>query len=215
MRRFGHKPNAEPSLLGDQSNMSASRESPQSDSGLADRETWPPRATDADDEAKAEDRRLDEVLQALRTHGQADFSGYRRNMVWRRVKRRMGLCRIHSTTEYLAHLCADPEEARALFQDLLIGVTRFFRDPEAFAVLAQALFAPGATSLLGARSIRVWVPCCCSARLKPSVGRPRCLRPCRNPGGCFAVLARPLVRICAFRSAPTRAASLVRRRWRP
>ncbi|WPL21874.1 Chemotaxis protein methyltransferase [Thiorhodovibrio frisius] len=118
----------------------------------------PPTTTDVD--LEVEEALLDEVLLTLHKQIHCDFSGYRRNMVWRRVKRRMGLCRINRSADYLDYLRAHPEEARELFQDLLIGVTRFFRDAKAFAALQQALFAPGASSLLEARSIRVWVPGC-------------------------------------------------------
>ncbi|WPL18222.1 Chemotaxis protein methyltransferase [Thiorhodovibrio winogradskyi] len=109
---------------------------------------------------------LDHVLLALREHHHCDFSGYRRNMAWRRVRRRMGLCRINSVADYLRHLRDQPEEARALFQDLLIGVTRFFRDAAAFTALEQALeqalFGADAPVLTGDPGLRVWVPGCAS-----------------------------------------------------
>ncbi|MBK1649221.1 CheR family methyltransferase [Rhabdochromatium marinum] len=109
---------------------------------------------------EVEEALLDQVLLLLRKDSLCDFSGYRRSMVWRRVKRRMGLCRIGATQAYLAHLRDNPDETRALFQDLLIGVTRFFRDEQAFTALEQALFAPGVSSLLDASVVRVWVPGC-------------------------------------------------------
>ncbi len=104
---------------------------------------------------------LDQVLLALRTHNQSDFTGYRRNMVWRRIRRRMGLCRINSVADYLRHLQRHSDEAHELFQDLLIGVTRFFRDADVFVALEQALFAPDAPAqLTDAAALRIWVPGC-------------------------------------------------------
>lgn len=90
----------------------------------------------------------------------ADFRNYKPNSLNRRVQRRMILHRLGSLKEYEDHLEKSPEEAEALFQDILINVTSFFRDPEAFPILSQDVFAP----LLAKRSIedplRVWTLGC-------------------------------------------------------
>ncbi|MDP1919964.1 MAG: chemotaxis protein CheB [Myxococcales bacterium] len=91
-----------------------------------------------------------------------DFSQYKPNTVNRRVARRMAAHRLDDAGDYATFLERTPDEADALFQDLLIGVTSFFRDPEAFEALARVglpkLFervAPGAP-------VRVWCVGCCT-----------------------------------------------------
>ncbi|MDZ4675642.1 MAG: chemotaxis protein CheB [Gemmatimonadota bacterium] len=103
---------------------------------------------------------MQKIFVLLRAQTGHDFSLYKPNTISRRVERRQAVHRIQQVDDYVRLLQRDPGEVDALFQDLLIGVTRFFRDPDAFAVLeAQAipkLFAnrsPGAT-------VRVWVPGC-------------------------------------------------------
>ena len=64
-----------------------------------------------------------------------DFSQYKQNTVMRRVGRRMALQQVDNRESYLRFLQNSPAEVAALFNDLLIGVTSFFRDPEAFAAL--------------------------------------------------------------------------------
>jgi two-component system, chemotaxis family, CheB/CheR fusion protein len=88
-----------------------------------------------------------------------DFSGYKDTTVHRRLQRRMAVHQVDQLDDYVRFLKASPEEVEALFRDLLIGVTRFFRDPEAFQALGNAISrmitdkAPGST-------LRVWVPGC-------------------------------------------------------
>ena len=96
----------------------------------------------------------------LRAQSGHDFSQYKVNTVMRRIERRMAVQHISQIDEYVRFLQQTPDEVDALFHDLLIGVTNFFRDPEAFALLESEaiphLFAnkpPGAT-------IRIWVPGC-------------------------------------------------------
>jgi two-component system CheB/CheR fusion protein len=91
-----------------------------------------------------------------------DFSRYKRTTLQRRIDRRMQLLHLGSLGEYCARLQQDRGEVEQLFQDLLISVTEFFRDPAAFEALA-ALALP---SLLRGRDahrpLRVWVPGCAS-----------------------------------------------------
>ena len=79
-----------------------------------------------------------------------DFSQYKPNTMIRRVERRMAVHQIERVEEYFRYLRTTPVEAQFLFRDLLIGVTSFFRDPEAFAVLESEvvpqLFAGKPTS---------------------------------------------------------------------
>ncbi|WP_201220634.1 CheR family methyltransferase [Halochromatium roseum] len=110
-------------------------------------------------------QQLSGVLALLRARTRYDFRFYRKNMLLRRVKRRMSLCNLDSVPEYLARLRKEPDELSELFKDLLIGVTSFFRDPQAFEVLVQRVLEPLVQehSTGGAKAdqpVRVWVPGC-------------------------------------------------------
>lgn len=80
-----------------------------------------------------------QVLTQLRMRTGHDFSGYKRSTVLRRIGRRMQLAQLETLTAYLHHLRQDAEEADALSSDLLIHVTEFFRDPEAWETLAEEI----------------------------------------------------------------------------
>ena len=110
--------------------------------------------------ATTEDADLQQILVMLRSRTGADFRSYRRATVHRRIQRRMLVHRNETHAEYLTHLRTHPEDLDVLHQDLLIGVTRFFRDPETFAAL-QALAFPEMMKGRAANSpIRVWVAGC-------------------------------------------------------
>lgn len=101
-----------------------------------------------------------EICAILRTATGHDFSGYKDKTFFRRVHRRMQVLQIETLPAYIAVLRTDPEEAGRLFQDLLISVTGFFRDPEAFAVL-EAKVMPALFEGRGADdTVRIWVPGC-------------------------------------------------------
>ena len=88
-----------------------------------------------------------------------DFSEYKDSTVHRRLKRRMAVQQVDRLEDYARFLKSSPEEVEALFRDLLIGVTRFFRDPEAYEALGEAVSALLAEKSPGS-VIRVWVPGC-------------------------------------------------------
>ena len=89
-----------------------------------------------------------------------DFSGYKPSTIQRRIARRMAVHQIETIDDYLAYLRQTPSEIEALFRDLLIGVTNFFRDPEAFGELEDRII-PGLFAGQPAGSmIRVWSPGC-------------------------------------------------------
>jgi two-component system CheB/CheR fusion protein len=100
------------------------------------------------------------VLALVRARLRFDFSGYKESTLVRRVRRRMGLRHVERLPEYLKLLQSESRELQALFRDLLIGVTRFFRDPPAW----QALERQALPSLLRARQtsapLRAWVAGC-------------------------------------------------------
>ncbi len=103
---------------------------------------------------------MPKVFVLLRDRTGNDFSLYRTNTIRRRIERRMNIHQIEAPKQYLRYLLANPHELDALFQEMLIGVTSFFRDPAAFEVLANQ----GLPLLLDAKPdgdfLRVWVPGC-------------------------------------------------------
>ena len=122
-------------------------------------------AASAADRLEGSDReQLAAVLALLRARTKYDLSYYRKNMLMRRVRRRMGLCRIDALPGYLAHLREDSTELVLLLRDLLIGVTGFFRDPEAFHLLYQRAIEPLVQEHVRQPDredpLRVWVPGC-------------------------------------------------------
>lgn len=102
----------------------------------------------------------DEICNILRTSTGHDFSGYKDKTFFRRVHRRMQVLQIETVPAYIAALRTDPEEAGRLFHDLLISVTGFFRDADAFAAL-EAKVMPALFEGRGADdTVRIWVPGC-------------------------------------------------------
>lgn len=99
------------------------------------------------------------VLAVLRAKTGHDFAKYKIKTVTRRVQRRMQVLQADTVPAYIKHLREDPAEPNMLFRDLLIGVTEFFRDAEAFRGLSTAIEAvlerDGEE-----QSFRVWVPAC-------------------------------------------------------
>jgi two-component system, chemotaxis family, CheB/CheR fusion protein len=103
---------------------------------------------------------LKTILGLVQRRAKSDFRFYRKNMVLRRIQRGMALLRIDDIAKYIERLRQDTAELEALRRDLLIGVTTFFREPQAFSVLAtQALPELVAHASLDS-PVRVWVPSC-------------------------------------------------------
>ena len=106
------------------------------------------------------DRAREAICGILRTQLGHDFSGYKVRTFIRRVQRRMQITRFATIEGYVEHLQQDPREAGALFRDLLINVTSFFRDAEAFRRLGEEI-VPRLFEGRGADdTVRVWVPGC-------------------------------------------------------
>ena len=103
---------------------------------------------------------LKKIFVLLRVQTGHDFSGYKRNTVGRRVERRMAVHQIERLEQYVNYLQQTPAEVDALFRDLMIGVTRFFRDPEAFAALEENAVPRMVTNRPADALLRVWVPGC-------------------------------------------------------
>jgi two-component system CheB/CheR fusion protein len=119
-----------------------------------------PRPQSAELQAPKIEHALKKISVILRDQTGHDFSQYRKNTMTRRVERRMAIHQIEQMEEYLLLLRQNSAEAQSLFRDLLIGVTSFFRDPEAFAVLeSQVIPRIFADKPTGA-TVRVWVCGC-------------------------------------------------------
>jgi two-component system CheB/CheR fusion protein len=96
----------------------------------------------------------------VRTRTGHNFNTYRRSILQRRIQRRLSLYNIDSLDGYLADLRNDPAEAATLVKDLLINVTSFFRDADAWKTLCDLVITPLVTSRETGSTIRVWVPGC-------------------------------------------------------
>ena len=96
----------------------------------------------------------------LRAQTGHDFSLYKASTVNRRIERRMAVHQIGTMAEYVRYLQQNPDEITALFRDLLIGVTNFFRDPEAFKGLEDQIIPKLFADKPAGALIRVWVPGC-------------------------------------------------------
>jgi two-component system, chemotaxis family, CheB/CheR fusion protein len=109
-----------------------------------------------DAEPQTELHRIFGLLRAL--HG-VDFSHYKPSTLNRRILRRMVLRKFDNLAEYVAHLQQNPAEVDLLFNDLLINVTAFFRDPEVFQALRKKVF-PKLIKKDPNEAVRVWIPGC-------------------------------------------------------
>jgi two-component system CheB/CheR fusion protein len=113
-----------------------------------------------DGDAPLWDAARQEICAILRAQLGHDFAGYKTKTFIRRVQRRMQMMQLDTVEAYLDVLRKDPKEVSALFRDLLINVTHFFRDAEAFAALAVTV-VPKLFEKRGAdETVRVWVPGC-------------------------------------------------------
>lgn len=99
---------------------------------------------------------LTKIILLLRDHGGIDFSFYKDNTLVRRLERRVSINRYETLEEYLDFLKDSEKEKETLQRELLIGVTRFFRDAEAFDALRTKVLP----SFVGKKTIRVWSAGC-------------------------------------------------------
>ena len=97
------------------------------------------------------------IINAVSQYSGIDFTIYKTNTIYRRIERRIALNKFHDMSEYLDFLLSNEEEREFLYRDLLIGVTSFFRDEEAFCHLAESTIIP---LLKRKKSIRLWSVAC-------------------------------------------------------
>jgi two-component system CheB/CheR fusion protein len=119
------------------------------------------------DEADGDDLGVNAILRLLRDEYGIDFSHYKATTVTRRIERRLALNRSLDLDSYVEQLRANPRELNALYEDLLIGVTRFFRDDDAFQVLEDKII-PDIVERIGGDAgddqIRIWVAGCATGQ---------------------------------------------------
>ncbi|WP_246685298.1 CheR family methyltransferase [Methylobacterium sp. WL103] len=101
-----------------------------------------------------------EIYAILRAQVGHDFGGYKTKTFLRRVQRRMQILQVEVVATYVERLRRDPVEVSALFRDLLINVTTFFRDAEAFAMLSERVIPKLFEGRGADQTVRVWVPGC-------------------------------------------------------
>jgi two-component system CheB/CheR fusion protein len=99
------------------------------------------------------------ICELLRDATDHDFRHYKTSTLLRRIQRRMQVTHVASAAEYVEQLRENPNEVTQLFRELLIGVTAFFRDPQAYEALREQVIEPMVAQPGGER-LRVWVPGC-------------------------------------------------------
>src|SRR5262245_1415794 len=118
----------------------------------------PPRDGDAvpDGDATA----LEQVLQILRAATSTDFTHYKQSTIRRRILRRMALGRVERLEDYVRLLRQNRGEVEALYDDVLINVTAFFRDPAAFKAIQKRILPAILRKRPETSKVRIWVPGC-------------------------------------------------------
>ncbi len=111
-----------------------------------------------------------QIFAILKSHYNLDFSKYKATTVGRRIQRRMDFHKLSDTVEYMAMLNSNANELNALYHDLLIGVTEFFRDPQFFKQLADNVLPKIFEAHGQADDIRIWCAGCATGEEAYSLG---------------------------------------------
>ncbi|WAS89794.1 chemotaxis protein CheB [Nannocystis punicea] len=112
------------------------------------------------DELVIHQEQLHRIFTMLRNASGVDFTHYKPPTIRRRLQRRMVLHKLDSVEQYIKYMRENPDEVSKLYQDLLIHVTRFFRDPDSFRALAAEVFPQIMQQRRGLSPIRLWLPGC-------------------------------------------------------
>lgn len=127
-------------------------------------------AVDDNSRAGLVDQARQDIYEILQSQSGHDFSGYKTKTFLRRVKRRMQIGQIKEIEHYIDVLRRDPREVVNLFRDLLINVTNFFRDTEAFQLLEETVIPKLFEGKTATDTVRVWVPGCATGEEVFSIG---------------------------------------------
>lgn len=103
---------------------------------------------------------LDKIIILLRAQTGNDFSQYKENTIYRRIERRMSIHLISTIASYVKFLQKNPAEIEILFNELLIGVTNFFRDSAVWEHLKNKVLPNMFAELQHSQVLRAWVPAC-------------------------------------------------------
>ena len=112
---------------------------------------------------------LQKIFIILRERTGHDFSMYKKNTIYRRIERRMIVHQIDAMADYARYLRESEHEADNLFKELLIGVTNFFREPEAFDTLQNKALPKMLADKPVDHTVRVWIPGCATGEEAYSV----------------------------------------------
>ena len=113
-----------------------------------------------EDVVPLEDSDFKKIFTLLQESHGVDFGYYKHATVGRRIQRRIMLRGFSSLSDYASHLAEERAELNALYKDLLIGVTQFFRNPEAFATLEKVIVPTLLSAASTATGVRIWVAGC-------------------------------------------------------
>jgi len=105
---------------------------------------------------------LSSIFGMLRRATGLDFTHYRQTTIVRRIHRRMVVHKIEKLDDYVKYLRSNPAELKALYQDMLINVTSFFRNPRVFDALKSQIFPNILRNRSADSTIRIWTPGCAS-----------------------------------------------------
>jgi two-component system CheB/CheR fusion protein len=105
---------------------------------------------------------FNDVISIMHAQLGHSFLHYKKNTLIRRIKRRMGLKQLEHMDDYVHYLRKSPEETNELFKDMLIGVTKFFREPDSWNYLDQRVLGPQLERKGFEDTVRIWVPGCSS-----------------------------------------------------
>ncbi len=111
-------------------------------------------------EMQISEPQFERLFYLLRTASGVDFGHYKLPTIKRRLQRRMALQKLTDVDKYLRFLDGDSVEVQNLYRDILIHVTKFFRDPESFIALKSTVFPRIVEQAAAGRPIRIWVPGC-------------------------------------------------------
>jgi len=128
-----------------------------------------PATSEVTDLATSNNAGMATIFQLLRRSAGVDFSHYRQTTILRRIQRRMVVHKIDKLEDYVKYIQTNQAEIKALYQDMLINVTSFFRNPKVFDALKTDVFPTMVQNHGPEATIRVWTPGCASGEEAYSV----------------------------------------------
>ncbi len=132
---------------------------------------------------------LDDVYRMLETEFGIDFKHYKPSTITRRIERRLQLAKVDDVQQYVARLKGERGELDILYRDLLIGVTRFFRNEPAFDILAHRALPELLDQCKPGRPLRVWVAGCATGEEAYSIAILLHELTADKPGTSFQIFA--------------------------